>query len=264
LTHFRLEEVAEGAWAAIADSDLAVGNAGLVDLGGETLVFDTSWTPAAARELLAAAHDRVSIVVNSHWHGDHVRGNQVFDEATIVSTRRTRELIAARDAERLAGLRQELETTEDAPPELVDAVAEIEPCLPDEVFDEQRSLGRAQLLTYGGGHTESDAFLHLADAGVLFAADLVLVRNHAWMGDGYPEAWPGILERMAELDFDVFVPGHGDVGGRADLDAFRAYLHDIVAAAEEHGAHAPIPERYRDWAFEDGWARNLAFLTGRR
>jgi cyclase len=58
LTHFRLEQVAEGAWAAIAGPDLAVGNAGLVDLGGETLVFDTSWTPAAARELLAAARDR--------------------------------------------------------------------------------------------------------------------------------------------------------------------------------------------------------------
>jgi cyclase len=260
LTHFRLEQVADGAWAAIADSDLAAGNAGIVDLGdGELLVFDTSWTPTAAREL--AGLGPVRWVVNSHWHGDHVRGNQVFEEATIVSTRRTRELIATRDAERLAGLRQELETTEDASPELVAAVAEIEHRLPDEVVDERRSFGRAELVTYGGGHTESDAFLHLADAGVLFAADLVLVRSHAWMGDGYPDAWPGILDRMAELDFDVLVPGHGEVGGRSDLDDFRGYLEDIVAAAEEHGASAPIPERYRDWAFEDGWARNLAVLT---
>jgi glyoxylase-like metal-dependent hydrolase (beta-lactamase superfamily II) len=263
LTHFRLEQVADGAWAAVAASDLATGNAGIVDLGGETLVFDPSWTPAAARELLAAAPDRVSVVVNSHWHGDHVRGNQVFEEATIVSTRATRELIATRDQERLAGLRQELETTEDAPPEIVAAVAEIEPRLPDDVFDERRSLGRAELVTYGGGHTESDAFLHLADVGVLFAADLVLVRSHAWMGDGHPETWLEIVDRLAELDFDVLVPGHGEVGGRQDLDDFRDYLADVVAAAEEHGAHAPIPERYRDWAFEDGWARNLALLTGR-
>jgi cyclase len=264
LTHFRLEQVADGAWAAIADSDLATGNAGVVDLGGETLVFDTSWTPAAARELLAAAPGPVRWVVNSHWHGDHVRGNQVFEDATIVSTRATRELIATRDAERLAGLRQELETTEDVPPEIVAAVAEIEPRLPDEVFDERRSLGRAEVVTYGGGHTDSDAFLHLAGDGVLFAADLVLVRNHAWMGDGHPQAWLGIFDRLAELDFDVLVPGHGEVGGRSDLDDFRAYLADVVAAAEEHGASAPIPERYRDWGFEDGWTRNLAFLTGLR
>jgi hypothetical protein len=69
---------------------------------------------------------------------------------------------------------------------------------------------------------------------------------------------------MAGLDFDVLVPGHGEVGGRSDLEALRDYLDDIVAAAEEHGAGAPIPERYRDWAFEDGWGRNLGFLTGRR
>jgi hypothetical protein len=93
---------------------------------------------------------------------------------------------------------------------------------------------------------------------------VVLVRNHAWMGDGHPQVWLGILDRVADLGFDVLVPGHGEVGGRSDLEDLRAYLGDILAAAEEHGAGAPIPERYRDWGFEDGWGRNLAFLTGRR
>jgi cyclase len=98
---------------------------------------------------------------------------------------------------------------------------------------------------------------------VLFAADLVLVRSHAWMGDGDPEAWPGIVERIAELTWDVLVPGHGPVGGRDDLEAFRAYLDDAVAAAREQGPNAPAPERYREWDFADGWSRNLAFLTAR-
>jgi glyoxylase-like metal-dependent hydrolase (beta-lactamase superfamily II) len=265
---FRLEQVGEGAWAAIALPDrLAVGNAGLVDLGGETLVFDTFFTPAAARGLLEAANrlglPPVSVVVNSHWHGDHVRGNQVFEDAKIVATRRTRELVAGRGQERLVGVQQELETSGEAPPELVLAVAEIEQRLPDDVLDERRTFGRAELVTFGGGHTESDAFLHLADAGVLFAADLVLVRSHAWMGDGDPDAWPGIVSELADLPWDVLVPGHGDVGGRDDLDAFRSYLEDAVTAARERGPNAPVPDRYRDWDFADGWSRNLAFLTAR-
>jgi glyoxylase-like metal-dependent hydrolase (beta-lactamase superfamily II) len=259
---FRLEQVADGAWAAISASDLAVGNAGIVDLGGETLVVDTFWTPRAARGLVVEVErlgiGPITVVANSHWHGDHVRGNQVFEEATIVSTRRTRELIATTGQERLAGLRQELETTADAPPEVVEAVAEIETRLPDELFDERRTLGRAELLTYGGGHTESDAFLLVADARVLFAADLVLVRSHAWVGDGDVDSWREILARMRELDFDVLVPGHGPVGGREDLDAMDAHLADLEDSAR---TGAPMPDRYRDWSFASGWERNLEALS---
>jgi glyoxylase-like metal-dependent hydrolase (beta-lactamase superfamily II) len=233
-----------------------------VDLGGETLVFDTFWTPAAARGLLAAA-ERLGlgpprVVVNSHWHGDHVRGNQVFAGASIVSTGRTRELIATRGQERLAALRQELETTDDAPPEIVAAVAEIEQRVPDETFEASLDLGRCRLVTFGGGHTESDALLLVPDAGVLFAGDLVLVRSHPWVGDGDVGSWREILARIGALEFDVLVPGHGPVGGREDVAAVDAYLSDLSAAA---GPAAPLPGRYRDWDFAEGWRRNLDALA---
>ena len=97
--HFRLEEVAPGAWVALAGTTGAcVSNAGIVDLGDRTLVFDTFMTPAAGRDLRAAAEDltgrAVSTVVNSHHHGDHIQGNQAFSGADILSTARTIELIA--------------------------------------------------------------------------------------------------------------------------------------------------------------------------
>jgi hypothetical protein len=85
----------------------------------------------------------------------------------------------------------------------------------------------------------------------------VLVRSHGWIGDGVPEAWPGIVDRIGALDFDVLVPGHGEVGGRADLEDFRAYLDDLLAA----GRDDPVPERNRDWAFPEGWSRNLTALA---
>ena len=65
----RIEQLADGVFASIAEEgDLAVGNAGFVDLGGETLVFDTHVSVAAGRELRAAA-ERVAparTVVLSH------------------------------------------------------------------------------------------------------------------------------------------------------------------------------------------------------
>jgi cyclase len=277
---FRLEEVGPGAWAAIAIPDRgAVGNAGIVDLGdGGSLVFDTMVTPRAGRALRAHAERLVGpvrYVVNSHWHGDHRMGNGAFDpETPILATPRTRELIATIGVERLeatksAGregyepllddLRERGKTDEIALVEdFLGDLPQIQQRLPDDTFEERRNLGRCELLTFGGGHTESDAFLLLGDERILFAADLVVVRSHGWVGDGDVGSWRAILDRMRRLDFDVLVPGHGPVGGRDDVDAMLGYLADVTDAAPTSSA---MPERYRDWDFASGWDRNVAALS---
>src|SRR6185312_4271624 len=105
--YFHLELLSEGVWAAIVERGTgAWGNAGIVALGDGTLVFDTFLTPAAARDLRAAAElltgQPVTYVVNSHYHMDHIHGNAVFDDAHIIATEKTRERIASRGAELLA------------------------------------------------------------------------------------------------------------------------------------------------------------------
>jgi len=105
VAHYRLLEVADGVHAAIdVPGGGAAGNAAIVDLGGSTLVFDTGMTPQAGAELRRAAEEvaPVSVVVNSHWHADHIRGNQAFPGTEIVATTRTKELIETRGIERLA------------------------------------------------------------------------------------------------------------------------------------------------------------------
>src|SRR3990172_6492741 len=87
--HFRLERLADGVYAAIASgSGAATCNAGIVDLGDRTLVFDPFLTPKAAHDLRVAAEQltgrSVSIVINSHYHNDHIRGNQVFSAETRI------------------------------------------------------------------------------------------------------------------------------------------------------------------------------------
>ena len=170
MTHAEHEPVAEGVTAAIAKPDKgAVGNAAIVDLGDTRLVVDTHVTHAAGRELREQA-GTVRWVLNTHWHADHVLGNGEFDDATIVSTTRTRELMSTIGAERLAAAREEGSERE-LPDELR---------LPDETFEESRDFGRAQALTLGGGHTESDAVLLVPDAGVLIAGDLVVIGMQPW------------------------------------------------------------------------------------
>jgi glyoxylase-like metal-dependent hydrolase (beta-lactamase superfamily II) len=256
--NYELHEVGEGVWAVIVDDDVpAVGNAAIVDLGDETLVFDTTLSLRLAERLRADAQRLTgrdpSILANSHWHGDHVLGNQVFADLRIVSTARTKELVETIGAERLAANKA---AYADERPELL----EVELTPPTETFEDLLDLARAELVTYGGGHTESDAVLWLADAGVLLAADLVVIDSHAWVGDGDVRSWRDILIRLAELDPETIVPGHGPVGTADDIALVDAYLAELLRL--EPGA--PMPPEFADLAHPDVFERNLAALHGPR
>src|SRR5690348_17354447 len=85
--HFRLEPLLDGVYAAIGIEGTGSGsNAGIIDLGDRTLVFDTFLTPQAADDLRTAAERLsgrpVAFVINSHWHSDHIHGNQAFSPET--------------------------------------------------------------------------------------------------------------------------------------------------------------------------------------
>ncbi|MCK9910301.1 MBL fold metallo-hydrolase, partial [Microbacteriaceae bacterium K1510] len=93
--YFRLNQVAEGLYAAIAVPGTgSLGNAGIVDLGDATLIVDTFGSIQAAEDLRLAAEQLTgrpaAYVFNTHWHGDHTYGNQVFaDTARFIATSKT-------------------------------------------------------------------------------------------------------------------------------------------------------------------------------
>jgi cyclase len=281
LRHAELAAAGDGVHAAIAKPDRgAVGNAAVVDLGDETLVVDTHVSLAAARELHAAAEELggrpVTRVLNTHWHADHVLGNAEFAGATIVSTTRTRELIATVGAERLAAQKESLERELPAELQRLRAAGDEEGAalleeqapelrtvthrLPDETFDEEWARGRARALTFGGGHTESDAFVLVREAGVLVAGDLVVVGMHPWAGHGDPGVWATILERLLELDWGTCVPGHGPVSGREVVPPLRDYLLALDEAVQGDSSDPQLPAPYQDWGQPEMWARNVAAL----
>ena len=84
--NFNLVKLADGVYACIHQlGGKAICNAGIIDTGDGTIIFDTFLSPDAASEI----SDLVN-VVNSHWHNDHIRGNQVFlKDVDIISTKRT-------------------------------------------------------------------------------------------------------------------------------------------------------------------------------
>ena len=79
------------------------------------------------------------------------------------------------------------------------------------------------------GHTDGDLIVLVADVDVCFAGDLCFfgVTPLAFQGD--PAVWADVLDAVVELA-DTIVPGHGPVGGDAEVRELQAYLRACVAA----------------------------------
>src|SRR3954447_12743251 len=139
-------------------------------------------------------------------------------------------------------------------------LAALEHRLPDETFDAEHDLGRARAVTLGGGHTESDSFAFVADAGVLVAGDLVFAGLQPWVGHGDPDRWAAILGQMLELEWERCIPGHAPVSGRDVVEPLRDYLLALDRAVSEGGAEPELPQRFAALAGGEMWLRNIAAL----
>jgi len=302
--HFQIEPLTDGVFAAIVKKGgLAIANAGIVDLGDRVLLFDMMGAPQAGHDLIVAAEQLtghpVREAVNSHWHFDHVAGSQALPpEATLTSTARTRELIAdlippliadrreqvphlLRDLEAKLQIEKDLARREEIGADIdffrmamIDLpTATVR--LPDQTFVQQMTYygpaRRVELIAMGGGHTPGDAILYLPDEQIAFVADLVFHKAHPFMGEGDPDEWLRIYDRIEALSpaVEVIVPGHGPVATPDAFAALRRYipaLRQVAADAIKQGgtiddaAVRPIPAAFSDWSGEERFGVNVRFL----
>jgi len=304
--HFRLEQLSDGVYAAInADEGWAICNAGIIDLGDRTLVFDTFISPTAARDLRDAAVELtgrpIHMVINSHSHNDHIWGNQAFSpDVDILSTTKTRELIQSEGPAEVQYNREvaykRLETLEAQFAEtreeslrahlrvyiiyfqaITVALPELQIRLPNLTFGGDFTFNgskrSARLIPFEGGHSGSDAILHLPDDGIVFMADLLFIGGHPYLPDGDPDKIQQILSQVRELQAKIFVPGHGPVGDATHLDWMDEYidtLNGLVRKAIKNGAtkeeidKIAMPEEYQLLIFPSFFLANLQFLYQRQ
>lgn len=303
--HFRIEQVGEGVWAAIhRPGGWAVGNAGIVDLGDVTLVFDATITPEAGADLRQAAVALTGrapdYVALSHYHNDHVRGAQSFPDAVLVSSAATRSSIGTLGRDELAsdlehGSTRLAQARVDAASDdarirasgdafvpyweaLVATAPKVNLRLPDLTFGNHAawhgSRRTAEIISLGAAHSPDDAVLFLPQDGIAFCGDLLFVASHPYLADGDPEGWLAALEHLAALEASVFVPGHGPIGSRGSIATLSQHIHGLLADAErlrrDHVAPEVVENAMPDdesvsWEFAFPFYRaNLRFLLRRR
>jgi cyclase len=300
--HFKLEKLADGVYAAIAsDSGYAVSNAGIIDLGEKTLIFDTFINPLAAEDLQKAAdsltHHKISYVVNSHYHDDHIQGNQVFPpDADIISTSWTRDEIQKEEPEQIKwdqenipaeikSMQQKLADANDSLSKanikryinyliaIKTALPILKIRLPNVTFDKELIIHGTkrdvQLITWGKGHTGSDCILNLPQDNIVFAGDLLFVKTNPYLSDGSLDDWERDLRNIDRLNPQIIVPGHGPLGNDVSLSILTDYfqsLRNLVTEMIKEGktiddiSDKQIPSPYNTWAYPSFFKSNVEFL----
>jgi glyoxylase-like metal-dependent hydrolase (beta-lactamase superfamily II) len=267
----RFHEVAEG--VHVLRYPVLDVNVTLVVGDGEALLVDTLSTAAQADELSAAMR-RVTAhpltIVNTHHHFDHCFGNATLagDEGWPIWGH---EEAATLLRERAAALQREwYERWLPTHPELAAGLAEVRVLPPNSTVHLAADLdvgGRAVALRHPGrGHTAGDLVVHVPDADVVVAGDLIEEGGPPSFDDAYPLEWPEAVAAVHRLigPATVVVPGHGALVDAAfvhrqhdELTALAWLIRDghadgapaeAVAAKAPFGAAAALPAVRRGYA----------------
>ncbi len=192
----------EDNWETGACDSLGVSSY-VIHNGPEAVVYDTLCSPQQANEIKSYLEKSLSIhkftVVLSHWHLDHVGGNELYSQSNIVACRKTRQYLVRHRAEIEAGA--------------LWGEPAINPLrLPDMVFDRTMSiyLGDLEVILHNYHiHSDDSVCAYIPKHKTLLPGDMLedtapFVTN--------PEAIPVHLENynlLRAMDIEKIVPNHG-------------------------------------------------------
>lgn len=141
--------------------------------------------------------------------------------------------------------------------------------LPDVLIDRELVLEderRVEILTYGGGHTDSDVFVWIPDVKTVVAGDLVFQGKHPRMVDGHPAEWTEILRRIGALGPSAVIPGHGSPGDAGQIELLISYFEEAQRRLTEYDgdwADVPLPAGTADWEWDYHYTQGLAAIAAR-
>jgi glyoxylase-like metal-dependent hydrolase (beta-lactamase superfamily II) len=207
------------------------GNSGVIIGDKGVIVVDAKTTPAAGKELLdniaKITTKPVSTVILTHSDGDHVNGLASFPPGiTIIAHENNKK---EQEKALAAGGRG-------APPA---------GHLPTQLVAKNKENlkvdgEKIQVLHWAPAHTSGDLVVYLPGEKIAFTGDIIATQLPDPLihleKDGSSEGWITTTKGIVALNADQFVPGHGNVQTKADLqkrlseaEAKRAKIKDLVA-----------------------------------
>jgi len=204
----------------------AGGNIGVLADGAGLLMIDAMYEQVAGslRDAVKdlAGGDRVRFLVDTHWHADHTDGNKAFGPAAVIVAHENVRALVEKDQPLMGRTVKALPAG----------------ALPSVTFATSLTLyagGQAvRLVHFPNAHTDGDTVVFFDGPKVVHMGDMFfngmfpfLDVAHGGDIDRWVRDLDGILPGLP-ADAKI-IPGHGPLGGVAELKAFR----DMLAASAE-------------------------------
>jgi cyclase len=219
---FSLQEIVPGVLVALG----GVCNRGIISGSEGVLVVDSGMSVAEATPLRTAAQEYCKqgslSLFNTHPHGDHVYGNQVFADYPIFAQEGVRENLVTSGEQTLANWKKQY-------PQMAQLISDVIITPPTITFEDEMtvSLGdvEVELIYLSAAHSPSDSVAWLPQSRTLFAGDLLFNTIVPAMPPGGNSAnWIRALERLEKLEAAHVIPGHGPVQTPAELANLRNWF----------------------------------------
>jgi cyclase len=248
-------QVDSGVFAALRREPLSLAvnsNSLIIVRDTDVVVVDAQFTRLATQETIAAIRKitpkPVTYVINTHWHDDHVAGDQVYQDsfplvrfvmqentaADVVSlgvpNRKNQVEGAPAAADRFERLLSEGLGIDSTPvtslerSAVTSAISIVRQYLTEapgfravaaaDTVHRRMTLGqgreRIDLLWFGNANTRGDLVVFLPERGIVATGDLV-VAPVPFAFNSHPASWINVLDSLLALKPRVVVPGHGPV-----------------------------------------------------
>ena len=185
-------------------------------------------TPKITAAVKAISDKPIRFLINTHWHGDHVGGNENFGKAGVV--------IVAHDnvykRMSVGGAIQLLKQNYAPAPKAA---------LPVISFSETATFhlngDDVTSIHLPPAHTDGDSLVRFAKANVIHSGDVFAAYRYPFIDVESGGSVKGVLRAIDRLlpmldDDTKLIPGHGGLSGKKDVLAYRKMIATVVGRIE--------------------------------
>lgn len=227
----------------------AGGNIGVSAGEDGILIVDDQFAPLAPRikAALGGITDKpVKFVLNTHHHGDHTGGNEIFGESAPIIAH--------------TNVRKRLSSGSDGKPVVPQS-------LPVITFDHHLTVHingeDIRAVHFPSGHTDGDSVIFFTKSNVVHMGDNYFAGQFPYIDIDSGGSVRGLIRNLdkviAELPADVkVIPGHGQLSTLAELIEYRVMIEDALKIVD-HGLEGgrtleqlqqdKVLDKYAAWAW---------------